>query len=357
MKEKILSISFVSFLTIFMFLNIFIKDTDISVSERRKLKSFPKLSISNIIDASFMEDLDEYTVDQFILRDTFRTIKANINYKIFNKMDNNGIYIIDNNIFKTEYPTNIKSINNFINKINNINNFFTEDNKVYLSIIPDKNYYNKKEKYLNIDYSLLFNEITKLNYNYIELRDILTLDDYYKTDTHWKQENLIKIVDRIGDNLGFKINTAYKENKIEPFYGVYYGQAAMKLPADTITYLTNSTISNSKVYYLEDNKSNTVYTLDKVNNLDKYDIFLGGASAYIEITNPNTNNNKELIIFRDSFGSSLAPLLLDAYSKITLIDIRYINSDSYLKLLEFTNQDVLFLYSTLIVNNSSTLKD
>lgn len=131
----------------------------------------------------------------------------------------------------------------------------------------------------------------------------------------------------------------------------------MKLPADTITYLTNSTISNSKVYYLEDNKSNTVYTLDKVNNLDKYDIFLGGASAYIEITNPNTNNNKELIIFRDSFGSSLAPLLLDAYSKITLIDIRYINSDSYLKLLEFTNQDVLFLYSTLIVNNSSTLKD
>ena len=69
--------------------------------------------------------------------------------------------------------------------------------------------------------------------------------------------------------------------------------------------LTNDIINSSKVYYLEDNKSNDVYTLDKVNSLDKYDIFLNGASSYIEITNPNSNNTKELVIFRDSFSSSL----------------------------------------------------
>jgi len=62
------------------------------------------------------------------------------------------------------------------------------------------------------------------------------------------------------------------------------------------------------------------------------------------------------VLFRDSFGSSLAPLLIEFYSKITLIDMRYINSNNYLEMIEFDNQDVLFLYSTLIVNNSSTLK-
>ena len=93
-----------------------------------------------------------------------------------------------------------------------------------------------------------------------------------------------------------------------------------------------------------------------MDNLDKYDIYLGGASSFIEITNPSNKTGRELIMFRDSFGSSLAPLLIEAYSKITLIDIRYINSDTYLKLINFQNQDVLFLYSTLIVNNSSTLK-
>jgi hypothetical protein len=99
-----------------------------------------------------------------------------------------------------------------------------------------------------------------------------------------------------------------------------------------------------------------VYPINKLKNLDKYDIFLGGASSFIEITNPSNKSKRELVIFRDSFGSSLAPLLIEAYSKITLIDTRYISSDFYLDMIDFKNQDVLFLYSTLIVNNSSTLK-
>ena len=102
--------------------------------------------------------------------------------------------------------------------------------------------------------------------------------------------------------------------------------------------------------------TNEVYPLNKLENMDKYDIFLGGASSYIEITNPSNNTGRELVIFRDSFGSSLTPLLIEAYYKITLIDTRYISSNTYLNMIKFSNQDVLFLYSALIVNNSSTLK-
>ena len=113
---------------------------------------------------------------------------------------------------------------------------------------------------------------------------------------------------------------------------------------------------NSKVYYLEDRKNDKVYIEDKLNNLDSYDIFLSGPSSYIEIINNNNTTTKELVIFRDSFSSSLAPLLLPYYKKITLIDIRYINSENYLKKINFNNQDVLIIYSTLLINNSYTLK-
>ena len=78
--------------------------------------------------------------------------------------------------------------------------------------------------------------------------------------------------------------------------------------------------------------------------------------AYITIENPNATTGKELIIFRDSFGSSLAPLLVEGYEKITLVDIRYLRSDMLSKFITFENQDVLFLYSTLVLNNSETLK-
>lgn len=61
---------------------------------------------------------------------------------------------------------------------------------------------------------------------------------------------------------------------------------------------------------------------------------------------------KELLLFRDSFGSSIAPLLLENYSKITLIDLRYLSKDILENYIEFENQDVLFLYSTLVLNQN-----
>ena len=42
------------------------------------------------------------------------------------------------------------------------------------------------------DYDYLYEQAKNINYTYIELRDILSLDDYYRTDIHWKQENLEK---------------------------------------------------------------------------------------------------------------------------------------------------------------------
>jgi hypothetical protein len=87
-----------------------------------------------------------------------------------------------------------------------------------------------------------------------------------------------------------------------------------------------------------------------------YDIYLSGAKALLTITNPNASTDKELVIFRDSFGSSISPLLIQDYKTVTLIDIRYIASDLIGNFVKFDDQDVLFLYSTLVLNSSSTLK-
>ena len=48
-----------------------------------------EILVNNILDKSFMEDFDSYVLDQFVLRDYFREIKAHINYDIFRKIDNN----------------------------------------------------------------------------------------------------------------------------------------------------------------------------------------------------------------------------------------------------------------------------
>lgn len=354
MKNKIITYTFIIYIFTLSILGIVIKDKDISPSERRQLKKIPDFTLKS----EYITELDKYLLDHFPMRDTFRSIKANFNYNILRKLDNNDIYILNNYIFKSEYPTNKKSISNFTNKISNIKSNLTKDNKTYIMIIPDKNYYLTSKDFLHIDYDYIYKEINKLDIQTIDIRNTLSLEDYYETDTHWKQEKLDKVVLEISKKMDFKYQKInYTENKYNNFYGVYHGESAINREPESLIYLTNKNLSNVKVTYLENKNLKKIYNIDNLNSLDSYEVFLDGASSFIEIYNENSISNKELIIFRDSFASSITPLLTNYYKKITLIDNRYINSNYYTNLVEFTNQDVLFMYSTLIVNNSSSLKN
>ena len=71
---------------------------------------------------------------------------------------------------------------------------------------------------------------------------------------------------------------------------------------------------------------------------DPYEMFLGGARSIIRITNPNAAKERRLVVFRDSFGSSIAPLLTAGYSEITLVDIRYISPSSLGKQIDLRKQ-------------------
>ncbi len=84
-------------------------------------------------------------------------------------------------------------------------------------------------------------------------------------------------------------------------------------------------------------------------------MFLSGPVSIQTIENPQ-GPDRELLVFRDSFGSSLTPLLVQDYSKVTLIDTRYVPTDYLGKFLDFHGQDVLMLYSPMVLNNSAMLK-
>ena len=65
-----------------------------SVSERRPLTQFPGISVESLGNGSFMEKFEDYTLDQFPLRDAFRTLKSLFHYYAMNQSDNNDIYIV-----------------------------------------------------------------------------------------------------------------------------------------------------------------------------------------------------------------------------------------------------------------------
>jgi len=353
MKNKIVTFSFIVFISLFSIFGIVLKDEEISKSERRKLATLPEFKL----DSNYVSNIEKYFLDHFPLRETLRSIKAKFNYHVLQKLDNNKIFMDETGIYKSDYPTNQKSIDNFMMHLEKTSSQFSYGNNVYVMIVPDKNYYLEEENFLKIDYDKIYDTVSK-DYHLIDLRNILFLEDYYETDTHWRQERLDKVVYKMSKDMKFrykKIN--YQENVYDKFYGVYYGEAAVDRKPDKLVYLTNENMDNLKVSYLENKELKTIYNVDNLEDLDSYEVYLDGASSFIEIINENCESDKELVIFRDSFGSSITPLLTPYYKKITVIDNRYISSANYNGFIDFTNQDVLFLYSTMIVNNNYTLKN
>ena len=156
--------------------------------------------------------------------------------------------------------------------------------------------------------------------------------------------------------MNFSLTNNNVVNTITTFKGSYAGRLSVTKDIDTIKTVSNPSIDNSSVYNYETKKYTQIYDYDKIKSLDKYDIYLSGASSIIDIVNPASNSNRELIVFRDSYGSSLIPLLIEGYKKITVIDTRYVSSKILNNYIKFNDQDVLFMYSILTINNSFSIR-
>lgn len=337
---------------------------DISVSERRPLQQAPEFTVSSLFGGGFMDKFEDFTLDQFPMRDHFRTLKSLFVYNALQQKDNNGIYIADGYAAKLEYPLNETSVSYAMKKLQFIYDAYLEEtgSEIYMTVIPDKGYYLAEEHgYPTMDYTKLIDRVaTAMPWaQMVDIAGDLQISDYYRTDTHWRQEKLLAA----GSTLCAALQIA--EPKEEdytvtatgvPFYGVYYGQAALPMKAEDLFVLDSAVLQKCRVYNHETQKYQTVYDWDKLTGSDPYDVYLSGAQALLTIENPNAETDRELIVFRDSFGSSLAPLLVHGYKTVTLVDIRYVSSAMLGEYLEFHGQDVLFAYSTLILNSSSSLK-
>lgn len=338
-----------------------------SDSERRVLAGFPELTEETVLSGKFMKDFETYTLDQFPLRDEFRSVKALAQLGLFGQKANNDLYLADGYVAKVEYPLNEYMLENAGKKFQYLYDTYmaNTDAKLYFSVVPDKNYFlAEKNGYLSMDYEKFFKTMRQYTdyMQYIDIADVLGVEDYYYTDTHWRQECLLgenRVANKIAEAMGNKLTWEYDKIKAEqPFYGVYVGQSALPLEPDTLTYLNNNMLDACTITSFDTGKpvEKEIYELDELDGKDPYEMFLAGSDALLVIDNPNATTEKELVVFRDSFASSLLPLLIESYTKVTVIDIRYISSAMLGNFVKFDNQDVLFIYSTLVLNSSTSFK-
>ena len=335
---------------------------EISEAERRPLAKAPEVTVEILLSGKFMTEFEAFSLDQFPLRDTFRSLKSRFHFNVLHQSDNNDIYIADGFAVKQEYPLNPDSLYHAADRFHDLYEKYLTESDVYLAIVPDKGQYLAEESgHLTLHFGKL-NSILSDRMPWaipINLYDSLEAEDYYCTDVHWRQEKLFEAAAEICNALGVTAPNPmdYAVTALErPFYGVYYGQAALPMEPETMYLLESDLLVQCRVYDHERGSYTDIYNMEKLTSRDLYDVFLSGSRSLLTIENPNAKTDRELILFRDSFGSSMAPLLLTDYAKVTLVDIRYIQIDILERFLEFENQDILLLYSVPVLNNSQTIK-
>lgn len=334
----------------------------ISYSERRKLAQFPAYSGKAVYSGAFMEQFDEAAADQFPFRERFRELGSVTDLYVLQKRDVKGIYLAEGYLAEMEYPLSESSVRRVGGRFQSLYDTYMKDTDVslYLAVIPDKNYYlGNTHGYLTMDYGEL-NQILRQEFDVAEvisLEDTLSIPSYYKTDSHWRQEQLAGTAERILEAMGGTgFEDLRQETAVMDFHGVYSGQSALPVSGEPIYYLTNDTLEQCRVYNVEHDRETGIYDTEKLTGRDPYDFFLSGSAAVLIIDNPDGDPDRELVVFRDSFGSSLVPLLVRSYGTITVIDTRYMNPELIGDYVEFQDQDVLFLYSTLLLNQGETIR-
>lgn len=273
------------------------------------------------------------------------------------------VYVYQGYAVTTEAGYDQKSLDYAARKLQQLyDSYLTgNDGHIYLSVVPDKGSFTEPPEGYTPASAQETAEALLAQLDFVQYVDIapgLTLEDYYRTDPHWRQECLITTAQTLAQAMDVPLAGDFQENAIDtPFYGAYAGKSNETLMADTLRYLTGEVPDACTVYDYETERQETLYDLSAVETDTPYDLYLQGSRSLLRIDSPLAATDKTLVVFRDSFGSSLIPLLTESYRTIYAVDIRYLSSQMVGRFLSFDgSEDVLFLYSTLVLQNSRTMK-
>ncbi|MBQ8338139.1 MAG: hypothetical protein IJY33_03245, partial [Oscillospiraceae bacterium] len=359
--KKLLAVLFSVVLVGLALITAFSKKSSFSQEENRTLSVFPKFSLSAIGDKSFMNGFDSYISDHFFGRNFWVNMKSSLELLTLKK-ENNSILLTDKDTLvedidepeERKVNINIDGITNFAKN--------NPDAKVYMAIAPtaldvysDSLPYGKSTWSQKDEIDKIYSSAAKSAYGIDIYTPLYSNRDqyiYYNTDHHWTSLGAYYAYTQIATALDFK---PYDKSPFDvehasyDFYGTYSSKSKISVAADTIDIysLASSDLAVTEVI-VNDGKGeksyDSLYFRDWLNEKDKYSVFLGQVQPEVTIKT-NVQNDKKLLIFKDSFAHSLVPFLSLHYSEIKLIDLRYTNQN-YRDIAQVNEySDVLLLYN------------
>ncbi len=361
---------FLLFMIVAIGFNIFMPDKEYSESENRMLAQAPEFSIGNLASGKYMTDMEDYVTDQFFFRDQWINLKL-LEDMALGKRESNGVYIgkkgylmqiPENNIDMESVEDNLKGIREFAQRHEEVN--------TVMSLVPNAAYIleqltpaNAPVRDQSQDIALAEDAVGDV-LTYVDLTDTMAShrdeEIYYKTDHHWTSLGARYAFDTLYSALGIlEPATDYTIYPVShSFSGTLASKSGYDRSRDTIElYVPQEVDTECVVNYVEEGvKTASMYESSALDQKDQYEVFFGGNHSRIDITTA-VEENRNLLIFKDSYANCFIPLLQPYFRSIIVIDPRYYYDDVDRLVTDNSITDILFLYNVDTFMTDTSLAD
>ncbi len=329
------------------------KPQEFSDNENRTLQTRPKFSLKAIFSGEWQSDYADYLSDQIINRDGWMKTQTNIQ-QMLGKDDIGGVYLgeenryfekmTDNDLSRLRFSTNLNAVLAVAESVPQI--------PVTVMLVPSAGivqpeYLPKHAELYNAEYLYAMEESV--------LGETCTLADcktllkahkaeyiYYRTDHHWTTYGAwfgYQALMQAHGAVAAPYESFQAEQVTDQFYGTLFSKV---LDDDAVPDIIKICRNIPQCTVTVDGKPATVYDETKLDIKDRYQVFFGGNFGEVNIHTPSTSG-KSLLMFKDSYANCLVPYLLNEYTDITMIDLRY-QDGSWTERLAANPSEVLFLY-------------
>lgn len=343
------------------FINLPEEERPFSENENRYLSAFPEISAEAYLDKSAMTGFEEWFSDRLFGREGWIKIK-NATERFIGKTEVNGIFTVDDRMMqkwsgydKEFIDKNISAINVFTERHSDIPVSFMlapTSQEIYGNLLPDCTPIGSQSE-LN-DYCR-----ENLNCQVIDIFPALKAHAeeyiYYRTDHHWTTYGAYIAYTAAAEQLGYQatpLSSFDIEHASSDFRGTLYSKTLDdSITPDIIDYyhfngkLADITLTVNDGY--GEKEYDSLYFREYLEVKDKYSSFMGTNSPVMKITSNENPNGQSILIFKDSYAHAFIPFLVNHYSNITILDLRYINA-SYSSIVDMSEFDsVLILYNAI----------
>lgn len=348
-------------------LTLFLPKKTFSENENRYLQEFPVPTLKTIKDKSFMSAFEKFFSDHFVLREQWIQLKNQMEI-VTNKKEINGVYLTEKRLIEHQelnediIQQNTEAINSFAEKYKKPTFLMVVPTaeSIYTDQLPLMAPYFDQKKVIDEIYTTSNKSLTCIDV-FTPLLSAKNQYIYYNTDHHWTSLGAYLGYFASAKPLGFAHNEIDKfnvEHASHDFKGTLYSKTLYeKCTPDTIDLYHLSTGEPQVTVTVQSGQKSSehqsIFFRNYLDKKDKYNTFLGQNEPCVSVKT-NVNNQKKLLIIKDSYAHSMVQFYMYHYSEITLIDLRYVNKlSNYVSVDDY--DQILFVYNFASINSDTSI--